>query len=198
MDGTGDHVDITVSPSYHRLTARHDPGAQSATRWRMDRPVPGSERDLEPSQAARSSRPALLQLQGVSRSFGGLRAVSRVDLEAQGRRDPRPDRAERGRQDHAVQPDHRRCSGRPRAASSSGASTSRGCRPPSAASSGSRGPSSSCARSRTSPCWTTSPSGGIYGRERGRLAAAGRGRGARRARRWSGLADRPRAAGQAA
>jgi branched-chain amino acid transport system ATP-binding protein len=47
----------------------------------VDRPVPGSERDLEPSQPARPPLAPLLQLQGVSRSFGGLRAVSRVDLD---------------------------------------------------------------------------------------------------------------------
>jgi branched-chain amino acid transport system ATP-binding protein len=45
--------------------------------------VPGSERDLEPSRTAGASFAPVLRLQGVSRSFGGLRAVSRVDLDVQ-------------------------------------------------------------------------------------------------------------------
>jgi branched-chain amino acid transport system ATP-binding protein len=59
------------------------PGARGATQWRVDRPVSGSDRNTDLSQPARAPLAPLLRLQGVSRSFGGLRAVSRVDLDVQ-------------------------------------------------------------------------------------------------------------------
>ena len=53
-------------------------------------------------RARRSDRP-LLVLDGVSRAFGGLKAVDDVEPHRQRRRDPRHHRAERRRQDDAVQ-----------------------------------------------------------------------------------------------
>ena len=50
---------------------------------------------------------ALLALQGVSLSFGGLRVVSDLDLTVERGRDRLADRPERRRQDDPLQPDHR-------------------------------------------------------------------------------------------
>ena len=58
---------------------------------------------------------ALLEVSGLSKAFGGLRAVHELDLTVERGRDRRPDRAERLGQDHGLQPDHRALSrhGRP-------------------------------------------------------------------------------------
>ena len=51
---------------------------------------------------------ALLELDGLTRRFGGIVAVDRRDDARRGRRGPRGHRTQRRRQIHAVQPDHRR------------------------------------------------------------------------------------------
>ena len=57
----------------------------------------------------------MLEVKDVSKHFGGIRAVSNASLHDRRRRNPRADRPERRRQDHAVQPDLR-ASTRPTAA----------------------------------------------------------------------------------
>ena len=66
-----------------------------------------------------------LRLRGVGRRFGGLHAVRDVDLDVAPRRAPGDPRAERRRQDDALQRHLRRLPRRPRARSSSSAGTSR-------------------------------------------------------------------------
>src|SRR4051812_38693824 len=44
----------------------------------------------------------ILTLEGVSKRFGGLQAIADVSFTVRPRRDRRPHRAERGREDHAV------------------------------------------------------------------------------------------------
>ena len=56
---------------------------------------------------AMSAMSALLACKRLTCRFGGLVALDRVDFEVERRRDRRPDRAERFRQDHAVQRRHR-------------------------------------------------------------------------------------------
>ena len=63
------------------------------------------------TSAAQSPAP-LLEVTGLSRSFGGLRAVSEVSFRGRRGRDPRHHRPQRRRQDHAVQRAERRADGR--------------------------------------------------------------------------------------
>ena len=70
---------------------------------------------------------ALLELDGVTRRFGGLNAVEGVSFSIDAGRDPGPDRPERRRQDHAHQPDHRRASGQQRPRALRRPATSRAC-----------------------------------------------------------------------
>ncbi len=61
-----------------------------------------------PRTEAGAGMTALLELDRVSKRFGGLQAVSNLSFVIQRRRNPRPDRAERRRQIDAVQSDQRR------------------------------------------------------------------------------------------
>ena len=56
----------------------------------------------------------LLKVEDLSRSFGGLRAVSKVSFEVNARRNPRHHRPQRRRQDHVVQSAERRAGRRRR------------------------------------------------------------------------------------
>ena len=58
---------------------------------------------------------AILELANVSKHFGGLSVVEDLELRGPARLLHRADRPERRRQDHGVQPDHRRLSDRRRA-----------------------------------------------------------------------------------
>ena len=51
---------------------------------------------------------ALLELDGLTKRYGGLVAVDQVTMRVESRRGARRHRPERRRQDHPVQPDHRR------------------------------------------------------------------------------------------
>ena len=53
---------------------------------------------------------SLLTLENTSIRFGGLVAVNGVNLEVEAGRDPGPDRPQRRRQEHDLQPDHRHLS----------------------------------------------------------------------------------------
>ena len=111
--------------------------------------------------AARAGAPAmsaLLSIAGVSKRFRGLVAVDQRELRGAARRDLRRDRAERRRQDHAVQHDRGRVRagrGRDRV---SAASASTGCGRTRSAAAASAARSRSCGRSRRSPSRTTSSS----------------------------------------
>ena len=69
---------------------------------------PAAVQSVDDAEATTRTAAPVLRLEGVSRSFGGLMAVARGRPRRPRGRDPGLDRAERGRQDHAVQPDHRR------------------------------------------------------------------------------------------
>ena len=99
-------------------------------------------------------RASALVLQSVSKTFGGLRAVNDVSFSRAGAVDLRPHRPERRRQDHGVQPDHRRLHVRPTGDRAS--SARRTSRPLQAAPD--RAPSAWRARSRTSASSASSPS----------------------------------------
>ena len=84
-------------------------------------------RDLPRRRAAGGARPnrcrggrcrqagsTLLRVEAASKRFGGLVAVNECRLRGQRRRNRRPDRPERRRQDHHVQPHHRRAARRRR------------------------------------------------------------------------------------
>ena len=51
-----------------------------------------------------SLKGTVLEVRGISKHFGGIRAVSGASLQIERRPDPRPDRPERRRKDHIVQP----------------------------------------------------------------------------------------------
>ena len=76
---------------------------------------------VQPAQPAthETRAMALLELDGLTRRFGGIVAVDQRDDARRGRRGARGDRPERRRQVDAVQPDHRRGAGHPTAACAS-------------------------------------------------------------------------------
>ena len=57
----------------------------------------------------------LLRLEALSKSFGGLQAVSNLSFDVKAGTHHQPDRRQRRRQDHGVQPDHRQPRARRRA-----------------------------------------------------------------------------------
>ena len=84
--------------------AGHVANADSGKRRASKRRVPAARRTR---QAIRCSRRCSRST--TRKQFGGLVAVNRVSFEMRTRRDPRPDRPERRRQEHDVQPDQRLC-----------------------------------------------------------------------------------------
>ena len=111
-------------------------GARQARRARR-----GAAAELAPAPMAAT----VLEVKGLAKHFGGLKAVDAVDFRGQARRRARADRAERHRQDHDAQCRHRhlprdRRQGRPRRA------RRHDCRRTSAP------PPASAAPSRTSGC----------------------------------------------
>ena len=106
--------------------------------------VPIGLRRLAAPRAARSGEGAamtLLEVQNLTKRFGGLSPCNRRQLQHRGGRDPGPDRPERRRQDHAVQlrqrglpagpgPDRLRRAGRDRQAALRAGAAGRGPRPP--------------------------------------------------------------------
>ena len=126
----------------------------------------------------------VLELKGLTKHFGGVRAVDDVDLTVGAGRDPRPDRPERLGQEHDRQPDLRAVPAdrRPRAASRHGHLRAAAAR--------ARRASASRARSRTSACSGSSPSGRTCGSRR--IPARRRGE-ENFLRRWLGGSRRARA-----
>ena len=93
-------------------TAWSASGARSIRRWR---PAPEEAAAMSKRRIyeglplpaflrPQASQGTVLEVEGISKHFGGIRAVSGASLHIERRRDPRPDRPERRRQDHAVQP----------------------------------------------------------------------------------------------
>ena len=83
-----------------RWTARREAGNNDATRQIVRRSRRGTRED-----ECRDANP-LLRIEDVSVRFGGVRALDGVSCRGARRRDLRPDRPERRRQDHAVQLRH--------------------------------------------------------------------------------------------
>ena len=130
-----DPVHRTLQPgARHRhpgLRARPAQGRCSdfvrATAWASVR-APGGAR---PADCARPRASAdMLKIENLSKSFGGVAAINDVTLHFADGLAHRRDRSERRRQDHVLQPHHRRVAAGRAAGSCSTARTSPGCSPP--------------------------------------------------------------------
>ena len=128
------------------------PEARAPVRRRTTSTCTTSERTTRPStseapgdlMAATCSKPGRMR-----KEFGGLVAVSDIDLHDPGGCDRQPDRPERRRQDDVLQHDHRRLQADGRAGRRSTARTSRASRRTRSPSAGSAGRSRTSASSRT-------------------------------------------------
>ena len=91
----------------------------------------------------------VLQVRDATKRFGGVMAVQGISFEAAPGRDRRADRAERGGEDDADQPDHRRRRGRPTGTITFEGRSLNGLRPHASGGWGSPAPSRWCGRSPT-------------------------------------------------
>ena len=120
----------------------------------------GDGRRARSASFATGSAP-VLELKGLTKHFGGVRAVDGVDLTVRAGRNPRPDRAERLGQEH-----HRQSDLRPVPADRRSRRCCAATDISDAAAARARRRSASRARSRTSACSASSPSGRICGSRR--------------------------------
>ena len=122
----------------------------AAVAARRDAPQARRRRQDAAVGAGRMTAPAL-EVTGLNKRFGGLPATKNVSLTVDARRAPADHRPERRRQDHAVQPDHRRAHRRQRLGQAVRPGAARHAEPPAARISAWRAPtrSSRCSRSDT-------------------------------------------------
>ena len=119
-------------------------------------PSPSGWRVRAPARGRR--RRALLESRGLTKAFGGLTAVNRVDFQVRRGRAALGHRPQRRGQDDVLQPPHRRAAPVGRAHPVQGRRTSPGCPPTPSRASASRAPTRSRTSSATSPCSRTSAS----------------------------------------